>query len=295
METAALGPASSRGPTRLRSLRRDYAAVLGLFVVAVWVATALIGPFMWPGDPNEQNLAEALRPPSWRFRGAVSHALGTDQLGRDMLTRIVHGARTSLVIALLAVGLAAVLGTGLGVIGAEWAGWVDEAVMRLADIQLSVPFILLAITVLALLGGSLPNMVLVLVLSGWVIYARVIRSELLHVRELDFVLAARAVGAHWLRIALRHLLPTTLHLVIVLASLELANVVVLEAALSFLGVGIRPPNVSWGTMLADGRDYLTDAWWLTTFPGMAITVIILGINLVGDWTRDLLDPRRRHL
>jgi peptide/nickel transport system permease protein len=293
VEGVDLGPATNRRPTALRSIRGDYAALLGLFVVVGWVLIALFGPVVWNEDPNEQNLAEALQPPSWHFRGATGHALGTDQLGRDILTRIVYGARTSLFIAVLAVGLAAVLGTCLGAIGAEWAGWVDEALMRVADIQLSVPFILLAITVLALLGGSLPNMVLVLVLSGWVLYARVIRSELLHVRELDFVLAARALGAHWLRIALHHLLPSTVYLVIVLASLELANVIVLEAALSFLGVGIRPPSVSWGTMLADGRDYLTVAWWLTTLPGMAITVVILGINLVGDWARDLWDPRRR--
>ncbi len=290
-------PMPQRVPRRqsvaLRSLRRDRAAVLGLVMVAIWLGMALVGPLVMPGDPNDQVLRDALIPPIWQADGAVAHPFGTDHLGRDILIRIVHGARTSLVIGVLAVGVAIIIGSLAGVVAAQWGGRVDEIIMRLADIQLAIPFILLAIAVLALLGGSIPNMILVLVLAGWVIYARVVRSEVLHLREMEFILAARTLGAGQMRIALRHLLPNVTGLVIVVGTLELANVIILEAALSFLGVGIRPPQVSWGAMLADGRDYLTEAWWLATLPGATITLTILGVNLVGDWVRDVLDPRRR--
>jgi peptide/nickel transport system permease protein len=299
--TTASAPTPARHPSSFilhpsslaRTLRRDRAAVFGLLIVALWLGMALFGPVVDRADPNEQDLSTAMLPPAWEADGMAAHPLGTDHLGRDILTRIVHGARTSLVIGLSTVALAIVIGALAGVVAATWGGKVDELIMRLADVQLAIPFILLAITVLALLGGSIQNMVLVLVLAGWVIFARVVRSEVLHLRELEFVLAARTLGANRLRIALRHLLPNVTGLVIIVGTLELANVIILEAALSFLGVGIRPPQVSWGAMLADGRDYLTEAWWLATLPGATITITILGVNLTGDWVRDLLDPRQR--
>ena len=277
----------------VRMLRHDTLALFGLVLVALWVVLAVLGPEIMPLSPNKQNLSEVLLPPIWQSGSVPSHPLGTDHLGRDMLTRIVYGARTSLVIGLAAVFLAGIMGSLAGVIAAEWGGWTDEILMRIADIQLAIPFILLGITVLALLGASALNMVLVLVLFGWVIFARVVRSEVLHLREQEFVQAARAVGARRRRIVLRHLLPNVMGQVIIVGTLELANVIILEAALSFLGVGIRPPQVSWGAMLADGRDYLTVAWWMATLPGVAITATILGVNLVGDWMNDVLDPRRR--
>ena len=277
----------------MRMLRHDTLALFGLMLVALWIVLAILGPEIMPLSPNKQNLSEALLPPIWQSGSVPSHPLGTDHLGRDMLTRIVYGARTSLVIGLAAVFLAGIIGSLAGVIAAEWGGWTDEILMRIADIQLAIPFILLGITVLALLGASALNMVLVLVLFGWVIFARVVRSEVLHLREQEFVQAARAVGARRSRIVLRHLLPNVMGQVIIVGTLELANVIILEAALSFLGVGIRPPQVSWGAMLADGRDYLTVAWWMATLPGVAITATILGVNLVGDWMNDVLDPRRR--
>lgn len=277
----------------LRSLRRDRAAVLGLILVGIWLAMATVGPFVVRSDPNDQVLRDALLPPVWEAEGVAAHPFGTDHLGRDIFVRIVHGARTSLIIGLSAVGLAIVVGSLAGVIAAQWGGTVDEIIMRLADIQLAIPFILLAIAVLALLGGSLLNMVMVLILAGWVVYARVVRSEVLHLREMEFALAARTIGASQMRIAILHLLPNVTGLVIVIGTLELANVIILEAALSFLGVGVRPPQVSWGAMLADGRDYLTEAWWIATMPGATISLTILGVNLVGDWVRDILDPRRR--
>jgi len=275
----------------LRSLGRDRAAILGVLLVVAWLGVGLLGPAVIPGDPNRQELADALRPPAWLEGGVREQPLGTDHLGRDILVRIVYGARTSMLVGVSAVALAAVAGALAGLFAAEWGGAVDEVLMRVADIQLSIPFILLAITVLALLGGSMRSMVLVLVLAGWVIYARVLRSELLYLREVEFVQGARALGASRLRVIFRHLLPNTAGMIVVVATLELANVIILEAALSFLGVGIGPPEVSWGTMLADGRDYLTTEWWIATLPGVAIAVTILGVNLIGDWVRDVLDPR----
>jgi peptide/nickel transport system permease protein len=275
----------------VRSLGRDRAAILGVLLVLAWLGVGLLGPVMIPGDPNRQELADALRPPVWLEGGVREQPLGTDHLGRDILVRIVYGARTSMLVGVSAVTLAVVAGALAGLFAAEWGGAVDEVLMRVADIQLSIPFILLAITVLALLGGSIGSMVLVLVLAGWVIYARVLRSELLYLREIEFVQGARALGASRLRVIFRHLLPNTAGMVVVVATLELANVIILEAALSFLGVGIGPPEVSWGTMLADGRDYLTTEWWIATLPGIVIAVTILGVNLFGDWVRDVLDPR----
>jgi len=275
----------------VRSLGRDRAAILGVLLVLTWLGVGLLGPAVIPGDPNRQELADALRPPAWLEGGVREQPLGTDHLGRDILVRIVYGARTSMLVGVSAVALAAVAGALAGLFAAEWGGAVDEVLMRVADIQLSIPFILLAITVLALLGGSMRSMVLVLVLAGWVIYARVLRSELLYLREVEFVQGARALGASRLRVIFRHLLPNTAGMIVVVATLELANVIILEAALSFLGVGIGPPEVSWGTMLADGRDYLTTEWWIATLPGVAIAVTILGVNLIGDWVRDVLDPR----
>jgi peptide/nickel transport system permease protein len=275
----------------VRSLGRDRAAILGVLLVLAWLGVGLLGPVMIPGDPNRQELADALRPPVWLEGGVREQPLGTDHLGRDILVRIVYGARTSMLVGVSAVTLAVVAGALAGLFAAEWGGAVDEVLMRVADIQLSIPFILLAITVLALLGGSMRSMVLVLVLAGWVIYARVLRSELLYLREVEFVQGARALGASRLRVVFRHLLPNTAGMIVVVATLELANVIILEAALSFLGVGIGPPEVSWGTMLADGRDYLTTEWWIATLPGVAIAVTILGVNLIGDWVRDVLDPR----
>lgn len=267
--------------------------MLGLLLVLLWVGTAAVGPLVLSGDPNRQDLANALLPPIWMKGGVPTHLLGTDFLGRDIAVRIVYGGRTSLTIGVVSVALAVMLGSLAGTVAAEWGGRVDDVIMRLADIQLSIPFILLAIAVLMLLERSMVNMVLILVVSGWVIYARVVRSEALHLREAEFVLAARAIGARRLHIVIRHLVPNVMSLLIVVATLELANIITLEAALSFIGVGIRPPQVSWGTMLADGRDYLTSAWWVATMPGMVITLTVLGVNLLGDWVRDVLDPRFR--
>ena len=275
----------------VRLLFRDRAAVMGLILVILWLGLALFGPLLAPTDPNEQDLSMSLLPPAWEMGGDASYPLGTDHLGRDILTRIMYGARTSLVVGLASVGLSLIVGAMAGVVAGEWGGWVDDVLMRLADIQLAIPFILVGITMLALFGQSTLNMILVLMLFGWVIFARLVRSEVLILREMEFVQASRALGAHRLWIVLYHLLPNVMGQIVVIGTLELANVIIFESALSFLGLGIRPPEVSWGTMLADGRDYLRVAWWVATFPGVAITLTIVGVNLLGDWARDMLDPQ----
>jgi peptide/nickel transport system permease protein len=262
-------------------------------IVLLWLGTAVLGPTLVRNDPNDQELIDALQPPSFDVVNDEAHLLGTDQLGRDILSRIVYGAGTSLQVGAIVVAIGAILGSAIGLIAAEWGGMVDEVLMRLADVQLATPFLLLAITMLALFGGSMVNMVLVLTLSTWVIYARVVRSELLHIREQEFVLAARALGAPRPRVVLHHLLPNALGLIIVLASLELSNIILLEAALSFLGAGLQPPLISLGAMVSGGRDYLAQAWWVATIPGAALAVMVLGANFVGDWLRDVLDPRRQ--
>ena len=283
----------TRKPAILRLLNKSQGALIGIMLVSLWLGLALFGPWVVNADPNRQDLSSTLLPPAWDPDGNGTHPLGTDHLGRDMLTRIVYGARTSLVTSVAAVMLGGLIGTLSGLIAAEWGGWVDEVIMRIVDIQLAIPFILLGITVMAMLGASIPNLVLVLVLFSWVIYARVVRSEVLNLREREFVLSAYCLGVPRWQIVLRHLLPNVMGLILAVGTLELANVIILESALSFLGVGVRPPQVSWGAMLADGRNYLTVAWWLTTLPGLTITITILGVNLVGDWVTEVLDPRRR--
>lgn len=291
MNTAARS--NRRGRQILMSLTRNPQALFGLVIVAIWTFAALLGPLLLTRGANEQDLMHALLPPFWLEGGSLEFPLGTDQLGRDIFSRIVYGARSSFLLGASSVALAALIGSAVAVLAAEYRGWVDEVLMRLVDIQLSIPFILLAITVLMQLGGSLGNMLIILVLASWVAYARVVRSELLQLREADFVTAARAAGARPLRIARKHLLPNSIGLIIVVGTLQLADVILLAASLSFLGVGLQPPAVDWGMMLADGRDYITTEWWICTMPGIAITFVILAVNLVGDWLRDILDPRMR--
>ncbi len=275
------------------TLRLDAKAAFALVILAIWIVGATLGSWLFAGNPNAQELADALLPPVWQVDGVAGHLLGTDQLGRDILLRTVYGARSSLAVALVAVAGSALLGSAAGVIAAQGGRLADDITMRLADIQLSIPFFLLAVAALAMMGGSVGNMILILIVSGWVPYARVVRAELLYIRETEFVLAARAIGARSWRIAWKYLLPSTRSLIIVTATLQIADVVLLSAALSFLGVGLQPPAVSWGAMLSDGRDYITTAWWISTIPGLAITSVILCVNLAGDWLSDLLNPKLR--
>ena len=273
-----------------RRLRRSRSAQLGLVCVAAVVTLALVGP-LFVGDPTQQDLLLRLKPPAWAPGGDPQFVLGSDQLGRDVLARIVYGARISLLIALLAVVLAGVLGVTLGLYTGYYGGALDGIVMRLAEVQLAFPFILLVILIVGAIGPSVTNLVLVLGISGWILYARVVRGQVLALRAMDFVLAARCVGIADNAIVLRHVLPNAFSPVIVVATFAAAQVIVTEAALSFLGLGVQPPDASWGRMLSDSRDYLTTNAWLATIPGVAIMLTVVGLNLLGDWLRDVLDPR----
>jgi peptide/nickel transport system permease protein len=280
---------------RRRRLRYTPGAIAGLAIVLSAILVAIAAPSLAPRRPEIQVLAARLTPPAWAARGDLEYPLGTDQLGRDLLSRVIHGSRISLLVAPLAVAIGLLIGVPLGLISGYFGGRLDDVIMRLGDIQLSIPFILLVIAVITVVGPGLTNTIAVLGVASWVTYARVLRGEVLSLRERDYVAAARALGATDLRVVLRHLLPNTLGPLIVVATLELARIIVVEAALSFLGLtGLPPELASWGTMLADGREVLFfGGWWVSTFPGIAITLTVLGINLVGDWLRDEFDPRSR--
>jgi peptide/nickel transport system permease protein len=257
----------------------------GIVIVGGTVLAAVLGPWLVATDPTALDLSLRLRPPS------ASHPLGLDELGRDVLARLVAGARVSLFVGLTVVGVSALVGTLVGAVAGYRGGVVDEVVGRLMDILLAFPGILLAIALVAVLGPSLVNVVLALTVIGWVGYARLVRGQVLKVKELEYVQAARALGAGSARVLLRHVVPATLSAVTVQATLGMAGVIIAEASLGFLGLGVQPPTPSWGTMLDAGRSHLFDAPHLTIFPGLAIALLVLGFNFVGDELRDRLDPR----
>ena len=275
----------------IRRLTRRRTALFGFAVVAIVVLTAVFAPVLSPFDPLEQDISQRLKEPGWQDARGRTHLLGTDHLGRDILARIIYGSRIALLVGLSAVLISGFLGMAIGLIAGYFRGRVDDFFMRLADIQLAFPFILLAIAVIGVLGPSLRNIIVVIGVSSWVVYARVVRGEVLSIREREFVQAAIALGSFDLRIVLRHVLPNAFTPWLVVATLDMARVIVIESALSFLGLGVQPPTPTWGGMLADGRVYLSTAWWLATFPGLAILITVLGINLFGDGLRDTLDPR----
>jgi peptide/nickel transport system permease protein len=267
----------------------------GGVVLAAVVLVALIAPILAPHPVTAFNLARRLAPPVWDAHGAWDHPLGTDALGRDVASRIMYAARTSLGIAGVAVLLAAELGILLGLVSGYAGSWADAFIMRLADVQLSFPYLLLAIAVMALLQPSLVNLVIVLVLRSWVVYARLIRVVTLSAKERDFVVAARALGASGARVVFRHLAPNVIGPSIVVSSFQLAELIIVESSLSFLGLGVQPPTPSWGGMVSEGREYVGTAWWLSALPGLVIVVTVLGANLFGDALRRALDPRLRNI
>ena len=275
----------------VRRLARRRTALFGAIVVALVIATALAAPWLSPFDPVAQDIGHRLKPPGWGDPAGGLHPLGTDHLGRDLLARVIFGAQPALLVASAAVLISGVLGMAAGLLGGYFGGRIDDVLMRLADVQLAFPFILLAIAVIGVLGPSLPTIIVVIGVSSWVVYARVVRGAVLTLREREFVQAARALGGGDGRIVVRHILPNAFAPWLVVATLDMARVIVIESALSFLGLGVQPPAPTWGGMLADGRVYITTAWWLATFPGLAILVTVLGINLFGDGLRDTLDPR----
>lgn len=269
----------------LRRLRLNQKAVIGLIMLLTVAAMALFAPQLSPHDPMEQNVNMRLKPP-----GTPGHLLGTDPLGRDILSRIIYGSRVSLLVGIAAVVVAGGVGIVLGTISGYTGGKVDMVIMRLVDLQLSIPILVLALAIVAVLGPSLRNIILVLGITGWVTYARVARGQVLVVRNKEFVEAARALGAPTPRILWKHVLPELWAPLIVVASLQVGSMILAEASLSFFGLGVPPAVPTWGRIAADGRDYLTTSWWVSTMPGLAIFVTVLGINLLGDWLRDRLDP-----
>lgn len=265
--------------------------VLSWLIVLALLVAAVCSPQMAPHNPVRERLIDRLLPPAWGKDGEWRYLLGTDHLGRDVVSRIIYGSRVSLVVGFAAVAVGGSLGIVLGVMAGYVGGRLDEGIMALADIQLAFPTILLAITVIAVLGPSFTNLVLIIGLSGWVTYARIARGQVLSLREKEFVEASRAQGSDPLRTVCRHILPNMLSPLIVVATLDLARTIILESTLSFLGLGMQPPTPSWGGMLSDGREYLLTAWWIATFPGLALMLTALSFNRLGDWARDLTDPR----
>jgi peptide/nickel transport system permease protein len=279
----------------VRSLLRSPVGLVGFVLVAAAILGALFAPWLAPFDPTTFHFRNRLEPPLWIDGGDPRFLLGTDQLGRDLLSRLLHGARISLVVGFLGVLISLVIGVVLGLIAGYYGGWLDDFLSRVTDTFMAIPFIVLAMSVIAVLGTQGGNSILILVIvlgaTGWVTFARVVRGEVMGVKTLEYVEAARALGQNHFWIVLRHVLPNVTASIIVLGTLNVASVIIAESALSFLGLGVQPPTVTWGLMLADGRDHLATSWWLSTFPGLAITFTTLGMIMLGDWLRDVLDPR----
>jgi ABC-type dipeptide/oligopeptide/nickel transport system permease subunit len=293
-EVALKEVAETSAPTAAQvSLRRLWRLKWGLAAAAVLlliVGCAALAPWVSPHDPLQINIRHRLAPPAWMEGGGAAHPLGTDQVGRDLLSRTIYGGRASLVIGVSAVVLSATVGVLLGLGGGYFGGRADWLIMTLINVMLTFPFVLLALAVIAVLGPSLPNMIIVLGIADWPLYARVIRAETLSIREREFITAGRALGMSHVRIIFRQILPNLVSAIVVIATLQVARVIILESFLSFLGLGIQPPTPAWGNMLGEGRVYMLNSWWIAAFPGLAIFVTTLAINLVGNALRDWLDP-----
>jgi peptide/nickel transport system permease protein len=292
-----VAPVRTRRPSALRmagrALLRDPFAIGASFVVALVIFCALLGPQVAPYDPTDQEIAYRLRPPMWQDRGTAAHPLGTDQLGRDILSRMIYGARVSVEVGLIVVFVGGTVGTLLGVSAGFFGGRLEAAVIGAVDVILSFPGLLLALIIAATFGATIPTMILALSLRGWVVYARITRGQTLSLNQYQFVEAARCIGAPSSRILAKHMLPNLLPSIVTIAVLELARVVLAESSLSFLGLGVQPPGVSWGLMLAEGRNYMLTANWLVTLPGLAIAATVLGVNILASHVRRFVDPFQR--
>lgn len=280
-------------PAWLRSLMRNSVGIIGLVIIATVLLTALTAPLIAPHDPAKFNVKTRLLPPAWSAEGDSRFLLGTDQLGRDVLSRLIFGSRVSVIVGVLGVAISVLIGVTIGLVSGYVGGTLDNLLSRVVDTFMAIPFIILALAAVSFLGPGLVNLILVLGLTGWVTFARVVRGEVLTVKNMEYVIAARTIGQSGWRIALFHVLPNVAASIIVLATLQIATVIIAESSLSFLGMGVQPPTITWGVMLSEGRNHLATSWWLATFPGIAITLTALGIILMGDWLRDALDPRLR--
>ena len=269
--------------------------LIPMFFLALFVFTGVFAPLIAPHDPERGGLRDRNLPPAWEAGGTSEFLLGTDHLGRDMLSRVIFGARISLAVAGVTLGVGMVIGVASGLIAGWYGGWLDEFLMRIVDIKLAIPTILLALVLVLALGQSFLIIVAILAIAVWPRFARNVRGEVLQLKTMDFVALAKVAGASTPRILFIHIFPGVINTLIVLATLEVGIVILLESTLSFLGAGVPPPTPAWGSMVSDGRDRLAVAWWISTMPGLAIMLVVLSMNLFGDWLRDRLDPRLRQL
>ena len=289
-EAAAAPALSGAGWRRLWRLKWGMG---GAAIFLAIVLSAVFAPWIAPHDPVVVDIRHRMGPPAWMEGGTREHVLGTDQIGRDLLSRVIWGGRVSLVVGVTAVLLSSTIGILFGLGAGYFGGRLDWSIMTFINVMLTFPFVLLALAVIAVLGPSMPNMIIVLGVTGWPVYARVVRAESLALREREFVLAARALGGSHARIVFRQILPNLISPIVVIATLQIAQVIILESFLSFLGLGVQPPTPAWGNMLGEGRVYMLNSWWIAAFPGLAIFVTTLVINLIGNALRDWLDPHMK--
>lgn len=275
------------------SLRRDVKGLIGGFLLLIVCTLAIAAPLLAPHDPLAQTLTSRLLPPSWEERGLAEYPWGTDGLGRDLMSRVIYGARISLTVSAAATVLAILLGLPLGLFAGYYRGRWESVIMGLTDIQLAFPFMLLALTFMAVFEPGVGSLIIVLALSGWASICRLVRSQVLALRERDFVLGARAVGAKHLRILWLHIFPNIVPVLLVIMTINIGRFVIAEASLSFVGLGVSAQTPSWGAIINAGREYIWNAWWITTIPGIAITLTVVGVGLFGDWLRTKIDPRLR--
>ncbi|MEA2584632.1 MAG: peptide/nickel transport system permease protein [Thermomicrobiales bacterium] len=288
-------PARTRSPRWRRIVsRRNAKGLVGAGIALVILLVALGAPLLTDHDPTKPHLVARLTPPAWQADGSWDHPLGTDNLGRDLWSRVVFGSRISLAVGLVSVVVAGIGGVLLGVLAGYFGGLLDHVIMRLADVQLAFPFLLLAIFVISVLRPNATNLIVVLAISGWVIYARMSRAATLSLREQDYVVAAKVLGASSPRVLLRHILPNAMPLVFVIVTYQVGQMILAESALSFLGLGVPPPTPTWGSIVGEGREYIDVAWWIITFPGIALMLTVVGLGFLGDWLRDRIDPTLRH-
>jgi peptide/nickel transport system permease protein len=266
-----------------------------MLILAIFVITGLAAPLIAPHDPERGDIRARNAPPAWEEEGSSKYLLGTDHLGRDLLSRVVFGARISLAVVVITLGVGMVIGVVSGLIAGFYGGWIDELLMRIVDIKLAIPTILLALVLVLALGQSFLIIVAILAIAVWPRFARNVRGEVLQLKTMDYVALAKVAGASTPRILFIHIFPGVINTLIILATLEVGIVILLESTLSFLGAGVPPPTPAWGSMVSDGRDRLAVAWWISTMPGLAIMFTVLSMNLFGDWLRDRLDPRLRQL
>lgn len=275
----------------LQQLKKHPSAFIGLIVIILYIVMAMLAPVLSPHSPVSGDLAVRLTGPFWVEGGSLQYPLGTDEQGMDLISRIIYGARVSLVIGFLAVGISIVIGTLLGMIAGYFRGVVDEVLSRFAELLLAFPFLIFAIGIMAMMGPGFANLILALIFKGWVEFFRLVRGEVMGEKTKEYVEAAKALGVREMTIMVREILPNIIHSILVLGTLRLGYMIIMEASLSFLGLGIQPPDPAWGSMVSSGRNFMMNAWWISTLPGIALLLLILNINLFGEGLRDILDPR----